>query len=99
MQVPPWQHPVGQLVASQLPVHEPPSHWPAPHDSHAAPERPHDRLDCAVTHMAPMQQPFGHVVALQVDVTQTPPLQAVAPQSAHARPPMPHVDGDCIVTH
>jgi hypothetical protein len=67
----PWQHPFGHDVASH-------THWPLPlsqsspaaHALQATPPLPHDAVDSAayVSHVSPLQQPFGHEVASQVHV-------------------------------
>ncbi len=90
--MPPLQQPLGQVVESHEQVPLVVSHRPFVHDEHAAPPVPHIEADCEVyaTHVEPLQQPFGHEVALQthwpVVVLHIWPV----PHAAHATPPVPH---------
>jgi hypothetical protein len=69
--------------------------WLAEQAAHVAPAMPHWLFDWLpyATHVVPLQQPFGHDVALQ---THAPALEQVVPlgQAAHAPPLMPHVCAD-----
>jgi len=69
--------------------------WLAEQAAHVAPAMPHWPFDwlAYATHVVPLQQPFGHEVALQ---TQAPPLEQVVPVGhiAHAPPFVPHVCAD-----
>ena len=81
----PAQHPVGQLVASQMQL-PPEQRWPAAHCAllpqphapfvqrsartgsqltHAAPPVPQAATSGGATHVSPLQQPLGQLVALQ----------------------------------
>jgi hypothetical protein len=66
--------------------------WLAEQAPHAAPAIPHWLFDwlAVATQVVPLQQPFGHAVALQ---TQAPPVEQVVPpgQAVHAPPFVPHV--------
>jgi hypothetical protein len=89
----PLQHPVAQEVTLQ-------THWPdvvlqtwfAPQAAQAAPATPHSLFVCDAyaTHVVPLQQPFGHELALQ---THWPVLVlhvSPVPHALHAAPPAPH---------
>jgi hypothetical protein len=69
--------------------------WLAEQAAQAAPAIPHWPFDwlAYATQLVPLQQPFGHEVALQ---TQAPPVEQVVPvgQAAHAPPFVPHVAAD-----
>jgi hypothetical protein len=103
------QHPA-QLVMSQDPP--PPEHDPLWHvpplvvqSWHAAPPLPQCRLVGDCTHVLPLQQPFGQVVALHMPVPvvfvwQAPALQ-VSPavlQLAQMPPPVPHCESEAVTT-
>jgi len=61
---------------------------PAPHETHAAPLKPHAVAVCIVVHVLPEQHPFGQLAAVQPLQT---PLVHVWPiaQPWHAPPPAP----------
>ena len=96
---PPWQQPLGQVAGPQVPSHRSASQDPAPQPTQAMPAVPQARLPPPTRHEAPEQQPVGQLLALQVEVAQLPPVQAVPPQSRQALPPVPHAEGSAPVTH
>jgi hypothetical protein len=65
----PLQHPVGHEVASHTHLPVAVSHsCPVPHALHAAPPEPHDVFvsEANISQTSPLQQPRGHVDALQL---------------------------------
>ncbi len=94
----PLQQPDGQLVPLHGVVHTPAAHTlPLAQAEQVLPDLPHwvsDWADCA-TQVLPLQQPDGHVVALQ-GVVQAPALQdCPVPHAAQAAPPLPQVEAVC----
>lgn len=78
------------LVVAQVPVVVP-QVWPLGQPAHVAPAFPQEVLVwlAKATQVVPLQQPFGHELALQAHL---PAEQVVpAPQTAQLAPPVPQV--------
>jgi hypothetical protein len=98
--LPPLQHP------EHVPPLEPHEHSPPEHDApreqglQALPAAPHSALvwEPKRTHALPLQQPVGHVLALQTHTPFVVPLHTCPEGSvhaAHAAPPVPQDEVDC----
>ncbi len=87
----------------QQPEHDPPLQLHTPfeqalpelHALHAAPPVPHCELDSLPygTHVLPLQQPFGHELALHTHWP-LPPQACPLAQPAQLAPAVPHDDAD-----
>jgi hypothetical protein len=97
MHTSPTQHPLGHVVTLQDEVvvtQRPALHvWFALHTVQDRPPAPHASVEVPVRHVLPLQQPLGHVEALQVLVVFTHVPCAVhcslLPHTSHKSPPRP----------
>ena len=96
LQTPNSQQPAAQVVDEHVGAeHMPPSHRPLPQETHAAPPPPQRIGVLPVWHCPLKQQPVGHVVESQKEVTQPPSWQLVLPpHEPHAAPPAPQLLGE-----
>jgi hypothetical protein len=96
-------------LALQQPLHEtppqphdPPVHpWPAAHVPHTSPLFPHWLALWlpSATQVVPLQQPFGHEVAVQTQLVPSVEQAVPVPHAVHALPPLPQVALAAAVTH
>ena len=96
----PLQHPPGHEAALHthwpLALHA----WPIAQPAQAAPPVPHEEADSDEYAsqgpvVPPLQHPFGHVFASQVQVPVVVSHRPLA-QLAHAAPPAPHCEADSL---
>jgi hypothetical protein len=100
----PLQQPFGHVADVQLAfVTQRPAEQacPPPQLEQVPPALPHADVEVPSSHTLPLQQPVGHVVALQLDaVTQRPEEQLCPPpQLVHEPPPLPHADVEVPSSH
>src|SRR5689334_6847233 len=87
----------GPVPHAHPPVAEQESAVDALHATQAAPPTPQSAAVGGVTHVGPVQQPIGQLVAVQL--LQTPPEQVAPPvHRLHIAPAVPHSVSVVIVT-